>query len=372
LSVRLKKEASVVGGIKGFSAPFGAKKKNRKPKKKNPSKPYGEPELFEMVIAESMLDDDVEEVVKKVGSNWVYFDDDNPKVSKGTFSSREAAWERQRRDRLVSKTKKERGKTERQRQIQSLEPTKAKKASVEKGPAQTKRKEKSKKKHEKSRHRKLENIFRKVLSSSVSKLTEGRGMVSYVFEQTPISEESKVWDEFVSRLSKDVIRSDQKLRNIMKSAEKAEGLLLKKAVGVVSNILSSAGGMTVLPGSVEKDPVGGEIFMAFQVQLEEDGKKKLKFGVCLEHGKPVVVFPEDTREALKAMGTDSSKLLRAELMHAQETALDNMDDALKASSKRDIYLSKMSEKIEKTLGSMGPLELAMLKHILKRNYRGVK
>jgi hypothetical protein len=145
---------------------------------------------------------------------------------------------------------------------------------------------------------------------------------------------------------------------------KAEALLLGKAVDTVANILKQAGSFDVQKKGASKDPETGEVAVDFVVHLKDSGKK-LRFSVRLENKKPLLVVPEESRDLMNNMATPDSKLLRAELMHAQETALNQMEDVAKVSAKRDKYLSTMQDKIKKVLDGFGPLEFALLKYTLK-------
>jgi hypothetical protein len=115
----------------------------------------------------------------------------------------------------------------------------------------------------------------------------------------------------------------------------------------------------------------GDVALGFTVQLKEN-KVKLPFLVKLQNNKPLIVIPEESKMALNDMGNEESKLLRAELMHIQETELDNMEDLISVSEKRDEYLTKLGEKIDKLLDKSGPLEISMMKFLLKNKYRGVR
>ena len=76
-------EASVVAAIKGVQMPLGAKGKN----KNNPSKPYGEDEIFENRV----LKQELEERIESDGDGqWVVIDPRNGSKH-GPFPSRDAA-----------------------------------------------------------------------------------------------------------------------------------------------------------------------------------------------------------------------------------------------------------------------------------------
>lgn len=378
MSEDIKKEASVVSGIKGHHAGAGWPVDSKKKKKSNPSKPYGESELFERVVLKAHLDNkSIEEVVRKRGNQWIMYDDDT-EAQIGAYADREAAWERQRRLRKSKAVQKKAKKAEAERQIRALTPTLAKGAEKAPGPRKA-----GKPKPERQKPKEKPRIAKKPMRVSASKKYKAENkiefiksiikenMISYVFENTPVSDESLVWEKFVSTLSKETVMSDPKFKKILQGMAKSEAGLLGKAVDVVKNILGSAGSFDVEKKNVDQDPKTGDVKLNFVVKLKESNVK-LMFSVKIENGRPLLVFPDQSRQALAELGTDESKLLRAELMHAQETALDLMDDVVVVAKKRDVYLKNLENKLDKLLNSVNPLELAMLKYLLKNKYKGIK
>ena len=356
---KLKKEASTTAtSIKGFSKPFGSEPKKKR-KKKNFNKPYSEPELFENAVVQSVIEDEpFEEVVRKRGNNWIYYDDETG-VSKGSFATREKAWEVQRRNRAAAA--KDKPRTEIERQAIGLKPTLAR---THDSSVPRKRVKKPGKKKAKSRVKKenLSRSFRDFISEN---------MISYVFENSPVSDDSFIWEKFISKLSKETVMSDPKLKNILKNSEKAETKLLEKSVSIIKGILGSTKSFDVDQKNLERDTTTGDKKLNFVVNMK-DNKKTLKFAVKVENGRPLIMFPDESRQLLNSLANDESKLLRAELMHAQETALDPLDDIININKKRDSYLKSVEGKLDKFLNGINLIEMAMLKHLLKNKYKGIK
>ena len=194
--------------------------------------------------------------------------------------------------------------------------------------------------------------------------------ISYVFDQSPVSEDSLGWDSFVSKLSRETVFSDNKLKAILRNMAKAEAKLLGLAINAIKSALESGGQFSVIQGQASQDECG-DVFINFIVHLKEDNKK-IKLGVKIENAKPLLVFPEEAREILNSLGTEGGKLLRAEIMHCQETVLDNMDDVVKIVHKRNEYLRNLENKIDNIVSNMGPLQVALIKNILKSKYKGVR
>lgn len=367
-------EGSATGAIKGFAAPFGSvptKRKRGRPKK-NPSKPFGEAAMFENQVAMALLgEDDFGEVVRKRGDQWVMHDDDTG-AALATFQNREDAWAKQRQHRAQKAAEKKAKTTERERQLRSLKPTIEKpkvkvKPKVAPKPKVAKKPSTEKMRKARAKYRKAESVLFQALNSTIK---EGN-MISYVFENAPESDQAVVWEKFVSRLSKETVMSDPKLKSILQKMAKSEAKLLAKAVSMIKQILGSTGAFQVEQKGSDQDATTGDIKLNFAVTLKE-GDTTLMFAVKLENGRPLILFPDESRNALNTMGTQESKLLRAELMHIQETVLNNMDDVVSVAAKRDTYLSKLENKIDKTLNAMGPLEIAMLKYLIKHKYKGIR
>ncbi|KKQ98806.1 MAG: hypothetical protein UT24_C0036G0004 [Candidatus Woesebacteria bacterium GW2011_GWB1_39_12] len=354
LKQRFKKESSVAGNIKGFQSPIGLRIFRRK-KMTNPSKPYDESKNFENLVTLSALNNqDISEVVQKIGNRWVVVDDKTG-ARRGSYDSREKAWEKQRMLRKQAKQ---------ERKSHSAKKFKAKKAHTAPKPHTAPHAKKAPKPRVSK-----EQILRQVKDVFASVLKEA-SMISYVFQQPSISEESMMWERFISRLSQETVMSDPKLKLVLNSIAKTEAKVLGSAVNSIAGLLGETGAFSVDKKGVDQDE-NGDVVMSFDVNMNESGKR-LPFAVKLENGRPLILFPEETRRTLNSMGTDESKLLRAETMHIQETVLDNMHDVVEATKNRDNYLKNMQEKITKTVDSMGPLEVALLKYLLKGQNRGAR
>lgn len=361
-----KNESSTASAsLKGFSAPFGVSViRKKKKQKKNVSKPYGEPELFEHAATLSTLTglsiEQIMEVVKKSGGRYVVTNDKTGSTV-GSYEKASDAWEKQRLVRKQNKNKAQKKKkptSEKQPKAKSKADTAPKKSKTA-PKAKTAPKPKTTKAKKEQFLNNLKTAFAKVLS-------EGN-MLNYVFEQQPTATDSAVWEKFIGRLSRETVMADPKLKAILQGVAKSEAKILGAAVNEIKKCLENTGAFQVNQKGVDQN-ANGDVVMNFDVTLDE-GSKKLGFAVKIENGRPLLLFPEDTRMNLNSMATENSKLLRAELMHVQETVLDNMHDVLLATEKRDGYLRSMSEKIDKVISGFGPLEVAMLKNLLKQKYK---
>lgn len=337
-------EASVVAGIKGVQMPLGAKGKK---KKNNPSKPYGEDEIFEnKVVAQEM-----NERIEPTGDGqWVVIDPRSG-AKHGPFPSRDAARDAQANLGITVKRdpSKPKGSTSGQKKTAPVKQRRPKKvANLE--------------------H--IKRFIKRSLRESGLKLVKESSMISYIFEEKPTKPGSSIWETVVGKLPREVVMSDQGLGEILQSVAVAEARTLARSVLEIKKVLERSGPFLVERQEADQDPDTGDIRMPFVVALGEN--TNLLFAVKLEHGKPLVLFPEESRNALNNMLTNESKLLRAELMHIQETILDGIDDVIQAGLKRDTYLEQMQFRLNGLIEGMNLVETMLLKNLVREKLRGVK
>jgi hypothetical protein len=334
-------EASVVAGIKGFQAPIGSKGK----KKNNPSKPFGEDEISEGIYVEAE-DEEIEERIEKRGDVWVVID---PRTGAqvDTAISRKDARDKQKQHGITQKR----------------DPNKAGNAvsSTDKSRTVKHRKPQVSKKIEN-----LKRMIRRVMKES--------NMISYMFDST--SPSVSLWESAIQKLPRHVVQSDAKLYEILEGIARAEAKTLARSVMEIKRVLEAAGPFLVERQAADQDPETGDVRMPFSVQIGKDdiegGKKKLLFGVKLEGMKPCILFPETSRTELSEMLTNESRLLRAELMHVQETVLDKIAEVIEASSHRDMYLDEMHKRLHESVKGMNFVEAVVLKKLVREKLKGVK
>lgn len=342
-----KKEASTVGGSIKVSQGPGKKAVDRK---KNFSSPFGDEDIdvLEHALLYSEVTNTPLETVRKQGSNWVVFDDETGTKQLAAFDSRMAAWKRQRQLRGIA------GKKSKKKKSSQLAPKAVKAPGAKEAPGP-----------------KIESKQQlKELVASLIK--ENNSMISYVFEQTPLSQRTLTWDKFINKLPRDVVLSDPNFKKILLEIAKAEVTALQSAVETVTNVLQKSGGFAVKQSKkIEQDPETGDVRLNFSVHLPETNKDIL-FSLKIDNSKPLILFPEDSRIELNSASDHESKLLRAELMHMQETVFDNMEDVTSVIDERDDYLSDMENQITAFLSDLNLLQVAVLKYLIRQKYKGVK
>lgn len=351
--VRKESSAMGTGNVVGFQAP-GTEIVSRKEKS---YLPYIDPEMLEQIIADAALHGrNIKEVVRKHGSLWVMFDDDTEKQIM-SFRDRPTAWDKQRSYRKRRKLEKQRGR-------QTKKKATAHRQLVKKLTSAKPKRPKSLKRESVDRKIVLENIkdvFKKAL------LKEG-GVLSYVFE-TPENVDSTEWDQFLKGVAKETVLSDPKLKKIVSGMQTAETRILKKSSSIVKNELQKAGFQiqNMKMGLSDEDK---KVRVDFDVLSRQD-KDSFHFAIKIENGKALIHIPEETRMQLNSINSPSTKLLRSTLISTQEIELDQLDSLAKNTGKRDQYLSGLSDQMDKVIGNMNPLELAMIKRLIKMKYKNV-
>lgn len=334
--MKRKDEASTMGGgsVKGFQA--NAPKMTKKRLKA--SKPFDEV----VALAES-LDKEVEEVVKKKGSQWVFYDDET-EVQHGAYADRETAWEAQRRQRKAKALKREKDR--------KSDPTK-----VQVDPKSVHKRARSQAKTTKEGVEAAKKVIRE-------------SFMTYMFEQAPESNSAALWEKFLERLSRETVMSDPKFKAILQKSIKAETEILKKAVEEIRKTLEATKSFKVKEKGLAQDGETKRIKNTFIVHMK-DNNQDLAFSVVVENGRPLILFPDESKMAINQMANDESKLLRSELIHAQETILDEMGEVISSNDKRNKYLESLQSKVEGVLNDFNLLEIAMLKFLLKTKLKGI-
>lgn len=311
----------------------------------------------------------MDEVVRKKGDLWAYYDDKTG-VEKGVFNKRKDAWQRQRLNRASQKAQR---KHDKGRANKGKKPTSGKKPGHGIKPSPGK---KAPKPHRENKEV-LRNEAKKVVLEAIKNkfkniLSEGSAL-SYVFEQSPDKEDSIYWEKFLDKLSPQTMLGDEKLKKILQNMAQAEVQLLAKAVGAIKRTLS--GHFEVAQGDPDQDE-SGDLILNFGVITGEDNGEEdrgtFKFAVKIDNGRPLIQFPEETTQELNSSPDDNVRQLKAYLMFAQEDQLDKMNDVVDITAERDEYLQSLLQGADEILAEMPPMHLAMLKFLLRSKYKYTK
>lgn len=350
----IEKESSIAAGIRGVQEPGGSRKHKNVV---DVSQPYEEldEDLFEQIVLDAaMKGKNIKEVVRKKGTLFVHYDDkDGHEIA--SYRDRKSAWEHQRNYRKRKELEKGGAKKKKQKEKEHEKITKdlfgKKKKSIPVAPDKTKKEE-------------LVRMFTKILGEG----TLRENVLEYVFEN-PSNPDVLEWDSFLKGLSKQSIMADDKLKAVIVNLMKSEARILNKSMSIIKSRLQKAG-FEVPKSKVSADNNIGRLRGEFYVVLPE-AKKTLPFGLRIENGRSLIFIPNETKQVLNTMATPESKAIRAELIYTQENDLDQMDDVVQATAKRDKYFSGLEKDLDKVMTDLSPVELAVVRKLLKTKFKNV-
>ncbi len=329
-----KDEATTTANIGGYLGRFPG------PILRNPARfdPYGiekppkkKKKSFIDLVAGHVMDGK-NETVKKRGSTWVLYDDKTG-VEIGSYRDRKTAWAKQRLKRNQDKIKRMQQQATRKR----------------------KKKQKAKKES---------------LITALAHMLLNENSLNYSFENQPIGMDNVIWDDFVNKVTPETLHSDPKLKSILDEMQQSKVKVLKKAFDKIRIILEKTKHFEVVDVKATRDPYG-QPAAEFTVKMLGNNAA-VCLGLEIHNGRPLVCLPEETKQQLNSICNDESKLLRAELMHVQETEFDNMNDTIAVAKRRDKYLNSVMKELDKHVGGMVPMQIALLKNLLKAKYKGMK
>lgn len=178
------------------------------------------------------------------------------------------------------------------------------------------------------------------------------------------------WDEYVDRLSKQAVLSDKTLQSYQKKIAKRSEKALKDAVKSLQSALSPHG-FDVDDKGVKRDTDENRMYVEISIEDKEGTAAVGPVYISMENGHPEIEATGSAKASLTRLDPERGKILRAELITVQEEKLDNDDQVAKVVDKRDEYLSKMESRIDQTVSDMSALEITMLKRLLVKKYRKI-
>ena len=322
----MKNESSTLANVVGVQQPG-----QQMVKKKKSYLPYIDPEILEKIIADAVLRGrKLKEVVRKRGSLFALYDDDTERLV-ATFKKRGDAWKKQRMRRQRVKLQKQQGKKKKGEEKKHKELTKHMLGSKAFKPFKPK----------KSVRESLKEAFKAILLKE--------NVLSYIFEQ-PSNTDSVEWDNFLRSVSKEAIMADPKLKQVIGNQMKNEAKILKKAGDIVKKELQGAG-FEVKNMRMGTDNEEKKTRIDFEVNSKQD-KRTFAFAVKIDNGRPLILIPDETRSALNSINSPGTKLLRSALISAQEVELDKLEDLVRSTGKRDVYLANLENQIDSMINEL--------------------
>lgn len=186
-------------------------------------------------------------------------------------------------------------------------------------------------------------------------------MVESLFREEKAGSE---WDDYVSRLPKQVFSNDRKLANLQKGIEKKVEGALEDAL---AHIAKAVGKKVKIKNHGIKKNESGKTYISFGATVDEVSVDPIY--VYIQSGVPKLEVSDNARASLTKIEPQTSKLFRADLVQVQERVLDHMDELARAIEARDKYLMKIEAEVDKYVADLSGLELTLLKRLLTQKYR---
>lgn len=179
------------------------------------------------------------------------------------------------------------------------------------------------------------------------------------------------WDERLASLNPEHLASDKRLHALHKGVERGSLSALGDGHRAMSKALKRLG--RVQPGEPSFDPERRKHFMPCTLCVKggrgEDGVEIGPFHLYVDGGHVKVEISRDAQKSMGDLDPEVSSDLRGRLVSFQEDELPRIDHALKAVGARDAYLDKLHGRIDGQLGGMSPVEMHLMRQLLRQRRR---
>lgn len=175
------------------------------------------------------------------------------------------------------------------------------------------------------------------------------------------------WTEFIDNLPEKVVEADKRLKNLVDSLNKICEKAVENGLKSLEKVFKKSGFEIV---SNKKSNVKNYYKTEFGIRDKKDSKFMIKpLFLYIKNGNIKIEVSESASADLTRLKPDRNKTLRTNLLVVQEDFLDKDDSIKKSISKRDDYLNKTQNMLDKQLSGMGSIEIVLLKRLLKLKYR---
>ena len=204
-----------------------------------------------------------------------------------------------------------------------------------------------------------DTLERAFISESVIVGLRSRLVEGLFKEEAPNSE----WDEYLSKISTNVLQGDKGYQRIQKQLQQATEQSLGQAVKLIQKSLGQ---------SVKVKSTGKTQF--------KDGKAHIPFSIIspgaeigpiflyVDNGMPRIEFSDEAKNSLTKVEPETAKAIRGSLATAED-ALGQVGGVKAATGNRDNYLKNLEAKVDKMISAMSPLQISMMKNLLVKKYK---
>lgn len=279
----------------------------------------------------------------------------------GSFPTKLAA----KRAELARFPPKDPGKLQRLRkEVDKLMKDPKKRAEAERKARQMKGTDKGKHhKAGKARGKHFETYSRDLVERAILSETVIRSIKEGLFrEEAPASQ----WDEFIGKVSQNVVKGDKGYQRIQKRMEMATEDAMAKALKIIQKQLGPEARVKAAskPGVTD----GGQNYIPFHIGIEAASVGPIYLYV--EKGRPAIEMSDEAKNGLVKVTPGAAKAIRAALAMSSD-GLNEVDSVSSVVSQRDQYLGGLESKIDKMIAGMSPLQISMLKQLLVKKYRSL-
>ena len=215
----------------------------------------------------------------------------------------------------------------------------------------------------KARGKHFEGYSRDLVERAILSETVIKNIKEGLFrEEAPASQ----WDEFIGKVSQNVVKGDKSYQRIQKRLEAATEEAMAKALKIIQKQLGPEARVKAAskPGATD----GGQPYIPFHIGIEAASVGPIYLYV--EKGRPAIEMSDEAKNSLVKVTPGAAKAIRAALAMSSDN-LNEVDTVSSVVGQRDQYLQALESKIDKMIASMSPLQISMLKQLLVKKYRSL-
>jgi hypothetical protein len=180
----------------------------------------------------------------------------------------------------------------------------------------------------------------------------------------PPPAEGSEYEEIYSKLSKDALNKDKKLRKIGKRIHDRTVSLLEEMVSDLDELLPTKWYARVADSGKDRS---GHLYVSFRIKSKEADLGPLF--VSAERGRLTLRIPAAVQAQLTSLDEEFVADI-TEALSTFKTQLESDDRLSELNDDRDEYLRSIEDHVDGILSDLGPVEMSLLKNLLVKKYQG--
>lgn len=194
----------------------------------------------------------------------------------------------------------------------------------------------------------------------------------YLNEQV-VFDESPDFEEISNKFSKQTMASDDQLRTLIIAVVDSKKKALTKAIETLEDKIDTRKvNLVDISSDVESDP--NHPIVSFSILVRDNGD--IIPGFKMEIGENFIPTLNLDSRSIKNKAEKSKSAYAMGIVNKLKTVevdeFFQIDDVQKATKRRNTYLNGVYKKMGKVISDMSFVEVAMVKQILKTDYKGIK